>query len=107
MAGYSLTGSTREHALFFAYGTGGNGKSVFMNTLTGILNDYAVTSPMETFTESRNDRHPTELAMLQGARLVVAQETEQGKRWAQSRIKALTGGDPVTARYPQDQIARW
>ena len=37
--------------------------------------------------------------MLHGARLVVAQETEPGKRWAQSRIKALTGGDPVTARY--------
>lgn len=99
VAGYCLTGLTSEHALFFAYGTGGNGKSVFMNTLTGILNDYARVSPMETFTESRNDRHPTELAMLQGARLVVAQETEQGKRWAQSRIKALTGGDPVTARY--------
>ena len=99
VAGYCLTGSTREHALFFAYGTGGNGKSVFMNTLTGILNDYARVSQMETFTESRHDRHPTELAMLQGSRLVVAQETEQGKRWAQSRIKALTGGDPVTARY--------
>ncbi len=99
VAGYSITGLTREHALFFAYGTGGNGKSVFMNTLTGILNDYAKVSPMETFTESRNDRHPTELAMLQGARLVVAQETEPGKRWAQSRIKALTGGDPVSARY--------
>ena len=53
---------------------------------------------METFTESRHDHHPTELAMLQGARLVVAQETEQSKRWAQSRIKALTGGDPITAR---------
>lgn len=99
MTGYCLTGSTREHALFFAYGTGGNGKSVFMNTLTGILGNYAATSPMETFTESRHDRHPTELAMLEGARLVVAQETEQRKRWAQSRIKALTGGDPVTARY--------
>lgn len=99
IAGYCLTGSTTEHALFFAYGTGGNGKSVFMNALTGILNDYATVSQMETFTESRNDRHPTELAMLQGARLVIAQETEQGKRWAQSRIKALTGGDPVSARY--------
>ncbi len=99
MVGYCLTGSTREHSLHFLYGTGGNGKSVFLETITGIMGDYAKTSPMETFTESRNDRHPTELAMLQGARLVVAQETEPGKRWAQSRIKALTGGDKVTARY--------
>ena len=99
MAGYCLTGSTREHSLHFLYGTGGNGKSVFLGTLTGILNDYAKNAPIETFTESRGDRHPTELAMLNGARLVVAQETEQGKRWALSRIKALTGGDSVTARF--------
>ena len=99
VAGYCLTGSTSEHALFFAYGTGGNGKSVLINTLTGIFNNYAATAPMETFTESRHDRHPTDLAMLRGARLVVAQETEQGRRWAQSRIKSLTGGDPVTARF--------
>jgi putative DNA primase/helicase len=31
MAGYSLTGSTQEHALFFLYGTGANGKSTFLN----------------------------------------------------------------------------
>ena len=99
IVGYCLTGSTREHALFFLYGTGGNGKSVFLDTLTGILGNYARTAPMEVFTESRTDRHPTELAMLQGARLVVANETEQGKRWAQSRIKGLTGGDTITARF--------
>lgn len=99
VVGYCLTGSTREHALFFLYGTGGNGKSVFLNTIKGVLGDYSRTAPMEVFTEGRGDRHPTELAMLQGARLVVANETEQGKRWAQSRIKALTGGDVVTARY--------
>lgn len=99
MIGYCLTGSTREHSLHFLYGTGGNGKTVFLDTIIGLMGDYAKSAPMETFTESRNDRHPTELAMLQGARLVVAQETEQGKRWAQSRIKALTGGDKVVARY--------
>jgi putative DNA primase/helicase len=99
MAGYCLTGSTRDHALFFLYGTGGNGKGVFLNTLTKVLGEYARVAPMETFTESKSDRHPTELAMLQGARLVVAQETEEGRRWAESRIKSMTGGDPITARW--------
>ena len=99
MAGYCLTGSTREHALFFAYGTGGNGKGVFLNTLTGILGTYTATASIETFTASQSDRHPTDLAMLRGARLVSAQETEEGRRWAESRIKALTGGDPITARF--------
>lgn len=54
---------------------------------------------METFTVSNSDRHPTELAMLRGARLVTAVETEEGRRWAESRIKQLTGGDRITARF--------
>jgi len=99
MAGYGLTGSTREHALFFLYGTGGNGKSVFLNTLTAILGDYTRVAPMETFTSTQSERHPTDVAMLRGARLVTAQETENGRRWAESRIKALSGGDPVSARF--------
>jgi putative DNA primase/helicase len=98
-AGYSLTGDTREHALVFVYGPGGNGKSVFLNVLTGILGDYATTAAMDTFTASKGDKHPTEVAMLRGARLVTASETEEGKAWAESRIKQLTGGDPISARF--------
>lgn len=99
VAGYALTGSTREHALFFAYGTGGNGKGVFLNTLTAILAGYAAVAPMETFVATRHESHPTDLAGLRGARLVASQETEQGRRWAESKIKALTGGDPISARF--------
>ena len=99
VAGYSLTGSTRDHALFFAYGTGGNGKGVFINSLVGCIGDYATVSPMETFTASNSSGHPTDLAMLRGARLVTSQETEEGRRWAESKIKSLTGGDPITARF--------
>jgi putative DNA primase/helicase len=93
LCGYGLTGDTREHALQFIYGPGGNGKTVFLNTVAAILGDYAVIAPMETFTSSASDRHPTDLAMLCGARLVCATETEEGRAWAESRIKQLTGGD--------------
>ena len=51
-------------------GPSGTGKSVFLNTLASVLGDYAVNAPMETFMETRNDRHPTDLAALRGARLV-------------------------------------
>ena len=98
IAGYALTGTTREHALFFAHGTGANGKGVFINTLTKLLGDYAVVAPADTFT-SASDRHPTDLAMLRGARLVTAQETEEGRAWAEAKIKSLTGGDPISARF--------
>ena len=99
IAGYTLVGSVKEHAFFFFYGSGGNGKSTFVDTLIHILGDYALISPMTTFTVSRINEHPTELARLQGSRLTVSQETEAGKRWSESRIKAITGGDPITARY--------
>jgi putative DNA primase/helicase len=99
MCGYALTGSIREHALFFLYGTGANGKSVFLNTLSGILGDYAKTAPIEAFIASKNEHHPTDIAGLQGARLVTSVETEDGRRWAEAKIKALTGGDRVSARF--------
>jgi putative DNA primase/helicase len=99
MVGYALTGSTQEHALFFLYGTGANGKSVFVNTLVTILGDYATNAPMDTFMETRTDRHPTDMAGLRGARFVAAIETEQGKRWAESKLKNLTGGDKISARF--------
>jgi putative DNA primase/helicase len=99
VCGYALTADTCEHALFFIHGPGGNGKGVFLNTFTRILGDYAATSPMETFIASRNDRHTTELAALAGARLVTASETDKGRAWAESRIKQMTGGDPITARF--------
>ncbi len=99
VVGYCLTGVTSEHALFFLYGTGANGKSVFVNVLTTILGDYAANAPMDTFMEARGDRHPTELAGLRGARLVSSIETEQGRRWNESKVKAITGGDKVSARF--------
>ena len=99
MAGYALTGLTRDHALFFIYGLGANGKSVFLNTLIGILGAYHRTAPAELLLASKHDRHPTELAGLVGCRLVTATETEGGRRWAETKIKLLTGGDGVTARF--------
>jgi P4 family phage/plasmid primase-like protien len=97
--GYSLTGSTREHALFFLYGTGANGKSVFLSTISKLLGDYAKNAPMSTFTVTKIEQHPTDIAGLRGARLVTSVETEDGSRWAESKIKALTGGDPISARF--------
>lgn len=82
------------------HGNGGNGKSVFVATLAGILGSYHKTAPIETFTAQRyGSSHPTELAMLRGARLVTAVETEEGRSWAQAKICTLTGGDKIPARF--------
>jgi putative DNA primase/helicase len=99
VCGYAMTGDTSEHLLAFIYGPGGNGKSVFLNTIGGLLGDYHTAAAMETFTESHHDRHPTDLAMLRGARLVTCAETSEGRAWAETRIKQMTGGDPISARF--------
>jgi putative DNA primase/helicase len=99
VSGYCMTGHTSEHVLFFIHGSGANGKSVFVNTLVEIWHDYACIAPVETFTESLTDRHPTELARLQGMRLVVSHETEQGRHWAEAKIKSITGGDRIASRF--------
>ena len=99
MAGYCLTGSTREEVFFFAYGTGGNGKTTFVETIATVLGDYARNVPAETFMDSKHERHPTELASMQGYRLIVASEVKSGARWHETRVKELTGGDTISARF--------
>lgn len=99
VAGYCLTGHTREQVLFFCWGPGGAGKGTYVNTLAHVFGDIARNAQMTTFTASKSDRHPTELAALAGSRMVTAQETQEGRSWDEQRIKSLTGGDVITARF--------
>lgn len=102
--GYCLSGSTQEQALFFFYGTGSNGKSTFLNVIYKILGDYATKAPSEMFMESKTEQHPTSLAGLKGARVAIASEVSDGRRWNESRIKELTGGSPITARFMREDF---
>jgi phage/plasmid-associated DNA primase len=52
VCGYMLTGIIREHVLFFAYGGGANGKTVFTNTSRRILGDYARPVAMDLLVEA-------------------------------------------------------
>ncbi len=98
--GYTLTGETREHALLFVHGDGGNGKSVAINTVFDILGDYAKQAAMEAFTaiKAGMSRGTNDIAELVGRRMVVATEVDKGRTWDEARINQLTGGDKVTAR---------
>lgn len=99
LAGYGLTGSTSEQTLTFIFGPGGNGKSVFLNAIREVMGDYAAVAAMDTFTASHFDKHTTDLADLLGARLVTANETQAGRRWDEQRVKQLSGGEPIKARF--------
>lgn len=99
LAGYSATGSTKEHVLAFAHGSGGNGKGTFLNAVGAILGDYATVASADVFLASNQQRHSTELAALMGARLVHAQEIDPSRKWDEAKVKSLTGGDKISARF--------
>lgn len=96
--GYSLTGCTEEHCAFFCYGTGRNGKSTFVDTITEIMGDYAVNIQPETIMVRQAQSGPTsDIARLKGARFVTTVEPNEGARLNEGLLKQLTGGDKVTA----------
>ncbi len=97
--GYALTGDTREHCLFFLYGSGRNGKSTFLETLYGLLGDYAQKADFGTFLEKKQESIRNDLARLKSCRFLSASEASQDKRFDESLVKDLTGGETITARH--------
>ena len=97
--GYCLTGETKEGIFAFIWGPALTGKSTFLRVLEEIAGDYHTTAAVETFIDDGIERHSTDLASLAGARVVTASETEEGRSWAESKMKLITGGDKVSARF--------
>jgi P4 family phage/plasmid primase-like protien len=96
--GYALTGEIREHVLVMAYGTGSNGKSTLLKAFMSLLGDYAYQAPADLIMAKKGETHPTDQAGLFGRRLAVCMETPEGRSIDEARMKALTGGDLITAR---------
>jgi putative DNA primase/helicase len=98
--GYCLTGSVREEVLPILHGPGGNGKTKFVETVrAGLGPDYMTNVVMESLLLTKGEQHPTDIADLRGKRLAVAVETEDGRYLAEAKVKTLTGGDRLRARY--------
>lgn len=98
--GYSLTGSVEEQVMFILYGSGRNGKSVFMDTLKHIAGSYSRTMQAKSImVQQSSGGANSDIARLKGARLVSASEPNEGVRLDEGLIKELTGGESVTARF--------
>jgi putative DNA primase/helicase len=99
-AGYCLTGDVSEQKFWVLLGGGANGKSTFLELLMWVLGTYA--RPLAPgFLEARqhDDGHPTDVADLQGARLATSSEVKEGRSLDEAKVKRLTGGDTVKARF--------
>jgi putative DNA primase/helicase len=97
--GYLLVADTTEQALHFLYGLGANGKSVFCEVLMRLLGDYAVAVSPDLIMMRRHSGIPNDVARLRGARAAFMNETTQGARFDEAKLKDLTGGDTLSARF--------
>ena len=97
--GYALTGLTTEQVLFILWGAGANGKSTLLTSAVNLLADYALSTRPETFMVKQGDSIPNDVARLKDARLVIAVEADTGQRLDEGRVKAMTGNDPLSARF--------
>lgn len=97
--GAALFGDSRFHVLPVFVGTGANGKSTIIDVISGILNDYAATMPENFLLDTTGSAHPADIARLRGVRLAVASETRPDGKFNESRVKMLTGGDTLSARF--------
>lgn len=98
LAGYALSGQRGQHLLPILWGAGANGKSTFLGALQASLGEYAGSGAPGLLIQRGGEQHPTELADLQGKRLVICSETSETGRLNEERAKLLTGGDAITAR---------
>lgn len=99
VAGYCLTGSVALHEFYVLHGDGGDGKTKFLEWIARAMGPYAGGVNVSALLASENEAHPTSRAKLAGLRLAYSSELPKGSEWNESRMKQLTGGDTITARF--------
>lgn len=103
--GYSATGDMSAQVFMIFYGSGANGKSTLVELVSRVLGDYSKPAPPDTFIQKIGGSGiPNDIAALRGARLVTTTETETNAKLAESRVKSMTGGDRVSARYMRGEF---
>lgn len=103
LVGYGVTGHATEQCYVMLHGNGGNGKSVFTTALYDVFRTVTASVGIETFLAAGNQNDgssaSSDVASLRGSRLVLTSEAETGARLAEAKLKRLTGGDPISARF--------
>lgn len=99
LLGYSMTGSVRDAIMPVFIGEGANGKSTLLKVVQDVMGEYSGTASEGLLLAKSYEGHPTALAALMGKRLVVSSEIPPGRKLDVARVKGLSGGDKIKARY--------
>ena len=98
--GYAITGHYREQSLFWFYGpTAGNGKDTLFNIVKGVIGDYGVWGASGMLTQRKFQPHHAEVADINGARLVMHKELDEGQKLDAGRVKEFTGSAVIKTHF--------
>ena len=101
--GYALLGVPVEEVLIYWYGEGGrNGKGTLTKILQHVFGPLARTFPAEMLLLQRNlpsSSSPSpELANLEGVRIAIFSEINEGRKIDSAKVKNLSGRDKISCR---------
>jgi len=97
LCGLCLTDDVSMQALHVLYGSGANGKSLFLKIISKILGDY-VTLMSSDFLLTKAKDSKLETTNLQGVRLAIINELPENGILSDNRVKELIGNGQIKAR---------
>jgi P4 family phage/plasmid primase-like protien len=97
--GACLSGAVESHWLLFWTGTGRNGKNTLGELVQDAMGDYARKVPTSVLMAKKHEGHPTEMANLQGIRLALSSEINDGEHWHEARLNEVTGDGTLSGRF--------
>ena len=99
LTGYILSGERMEQRLQILIGDGGDGKSTFIETVKRLMGDYQTTLAATSISAQNTAAIPNDIAKLAGKRLATISELPQKLHVNTQLVKAMSGGDTLTARF--------
>lgn len=106
-AGCWLSGLATDNRFWVLWGSGRNAKTLLMETISRVAGHFARAIPAEMLLEQRIARSSAapspDVMALKDLRLGIASESSEGRSWAASRVKWLSGSDQLVGRAPHDR----
>jgi putative DNA primase/helicase len=102
--GACLSGALEDHWMLFWIGEGRNGKNTLGDLVEELMGDYALKIPASTLMAKTFEGHSAEIAQLQGARIAMSSEINDGDFWHEARIKELSGDATIRARFMRENF---